>query len=99
MKTTVELPDKLLRQIKLRAVRSGQKLKDTFVELLRKGLAAQPQKEVPSRPEIKTDPTTGFPYFDCPADAPASRMTTAELLDLEYQTQLAEDLERLGVSH
>ncbi len=100
MKTTVELPDNLLRKIRLRAVQSGQKLKDTFVDLLRKGLAAaQPSKAAGQRPVIKTHPVTGLPYFECPADAPAQYMTTAELIALEQETQFAEDLERLGNSH
>jgi hypothetical protein len=40
MKTTMELPDDLMKQIKLRAVHEEQKLKDMIAELLRKGLAA-----------------------------------------------------------
>ncbi|MCI0358752.1 MAG: hypothetical protein L0211_09745 [Planctomycetaceae bacterium] len=100
MKTTVDLPDNLLRQIKLRAVRNGQKLKEAFVELLRKGLAApsQPRHSSAGRPVIKTDTETGLPYFEGAPDAPARHMTVAELLALEQQTQLEEDLERLGVS-
>jgi plasmid stability protein len=39
MKTTMELPDDLVKEIKLRAVREGKKLKDAVAELLRKGLA------------------------------------------------------------
>jgi hypothetical protein len=38
MKTTVELPDELMRTIKLRAVREDRKLKDLIAELLRRGL-------------------------------------------------------------
>jgi len=40
MKTTLELPDDLVKQIKLRAVHEGRKLKDAVADLLRKGLAA-----------------------------------------------------------
>src|SRR5437868_2341669 len=40
MKTTLDLPDLLVKQVKLRAVRDGQKLKDAVADLLRKGLAA-----------------------------------------------------------
>jgi hypothetical protein len=97
MKTTVDLPDNLLRQIKLRAVKNGQKLKDIFVELLRKGLTAPAAPhEHPKRALIKTHPVTGFPFVECPTDAPARHMTTAQLVALEYQTLLEEDLERLG---
>ena|ERR1700676_1026896 len=38
MKTTLELPDDLVKEIKLRAVHEGKKLKDAVADLLRKGL-------------------------------------------------------------
>ena len=40
MKTTLDLPDDLVKELKLRAVYEGKKLKDAAAELLRKGLAA-----------------------------------------------------------
>lgn len=39
MKTTLELPDALMRRIKLRAVNRNQKLKETVAQLLEQGLA------------------------------------------------------------
>ena len=41
MKTTLDLPDVLMKQVKLRALQEGRKLKDAVADLLRKGLAAQ----------------------------------------------------------
>ncbi len=38
MKTTLELPDELMRQLKVRAAVSDRKLKDTVEELIRRGL-------------------------------------------------------------
>jgi hypothetical protein len=40
MKTTFDLPDALVKEIKLRAVHEGKKLKDAVAELLRRGLSA-----------------------------------------------------------
>lgn len=40
MKTTLDLPDELVREIKVRAAREDRKLKDLVAELLREGLAA-----------------------------------------------------------
>ena len=40
MKTTVDLPDELIKEIKLLAVDEGRKLKDVVAELLRQGLNA-----------------------------------------------------------
>jgi len=39
MKTTLELPDELMREVKMRAVEEDQKLRDMVAELLRIGLA------------------------------------------------------------
>ena len=50
MKTTLELPDDLMREIRVKAAREDRKLKDVIPELLRRGLdsgaAADPQKRV-----------------------------------------------------
>jgi hypothetical protein len=40
MKTTLELPDELVKEIKLLAVNNGKKLKDAVADLLRQGLDA-----------------------------------------------------------
>jgi hypothetical protein len=40
MKTTIELPDELVKEIKLLAIHEGKKLKDAVADLLREGLAA-----------------------------------------------------------
>jgi hypothetical protein len=40
VKTTIELPDELVRAVKLRALHEDRKLKDMVAELLRRGLAA-----------------------------------------------------------
>ena len=39
MKTTIDLPDELMRRIKQRAVEHDQKFKDTIAQLLEIGLA------------------------------------------------------------
>ncbi len=39
MKTTIELPDDLMRRVKLRALREHKKLKQSVAELLERGLA------------------------------------------------------------
>jgi plasmid stability protein len=42
MKTTLDLPDELMRMVKLRAVQENRKLKDIVADLLRRGLAQPP---------------------------------------------------------
>ena len=53
MKTTVDLPVDLVREIKHRAVREGRKLKDTMTELLRKGMRASSAKSVAKSSRVK----------------------------------------------
>lgn len=42
MKTTLNLPDDVIRAVKLRALQENRTLQDTIAELLRRGLAHQP---------------------------------------------------------
>jgi hypothetical protein len=49
MKTTLELPDGLMRRVKLRAVHRGQKLKDAVAQLLELGIAADGEPAQPPR--------------------------------------------------
>jgi plasmid stability protein len=49
MKTTLELPDDLMRKIKIRAVNEDRRLKDVVAELLRRGLAAEEGSAVSER--------------------------------------------------
>ena len=44
MKTTLDLPDELVRRVKMRAVQSDRKLKDMVAALLDAGLRAEPAK-------------------------------------------------------
>ena len=50
-KTTLELPDALMQQVKLRAVRRHQKLKDVIAQLLELGIAASPEVDRPRAPK------------------------------------------------
>lgn len=79
MKTTLELPDALVKQVKLRALRDGRKLKDVVADLLRKGLKAAAEPELAaSEPEISTDPQTGLPVIQCKQAAPPGEELTPE---------------------
>jgi hypothetical protein len=63
MKTTFDLPPELVRQLKLRAVQDGRKLKDLATDLLRHGLAASTVSE--ASPVVKKDKFTGLPVIQC----------------------------------
>jgi plasmid stability protein len=97
MKTTLELPDDLMREAKIRAAREGKKLKEIVEHALRIGFntPAPAIKALPSF--IKISPE-GFPYVECKPTAPASKMTAEELIQMEQDIILAEDLQRAGIA-
>jgi len=68
VKTTLELPDDLMREIKVRAAREDRKLKDLIADLLRRGLAAEPRQRSFRRVQ--------FPVVECAhAAAPDQELT------------------------
>lgn len=51
MKTTLDLPDDLMHEVKIRAVHERKKLKDAIAELIRKGIAASQRASERSMPK------------------------------------------------
>ena len=51
MKTTLELPDALMKRVKLRALHHNQKLKDAIAQLLELGMAASKSNRPPRAPK------------------------------------------------
>jgi len=50
MKTTLELPDALMRRVKVRAANTDRKLKDVVTDLIEQGLREQPvRSRAPTR--------------------------------------------------
>ena len=93
MKITVDLPNDLVRKIKLRAVHEGRKLKEVVADLLRFGLeqgTSLPQAPAPQKGKI------ALPFFPSAPNARASQMSIEALLALEQATQLEEDHARRG---
>lgn len=60
MKTTLDLPEDLMRAVKIRAVHEHKKLKDTIAELLRRGMAASKAKrsKLPKPVKLRGGPLT-----------------------------------------
>ena len=80
MKTTLELPDALVKQVKLRAIRDGKKLKDTVAELLRRGLSVERENSPLDEPIIVKDRKSGLPLIKCPKAPSAADELTPERL-------------------
>jgi plasmid stability protein len=60
MKTALDLPDELMRKVKIRAVHDQKKLKDTIAELLQKGIAASKvrRQTIPKPVKLRGGPLT-----------------------------------------
>jgi plasmid stability protein len=79
MKTTLDLPDTLIKQVKLRALKEGKKLKDAVADLLRKGLAvAASENTRAAKSPLSIDKKTGLPRIECRHAASAQDELTAD---------------------
>ncbi len=100
MKTTLDLPDEIVREMKLRALMQGRTMRDLAADFLRQGLGmAAPSRTAafPSDSPIQIN-ENGFPVFRSGNSAPAQHMTIEQLLQLEQDALYSEDMQRAGVS-
>ena len=81
MKTTIDLPKDVVRQLKLRAVLDGRTVKELAGELLRNGLQA-PVPRRRARPVIGRDKKTGFPVILGGRRAPKGQPTPAQIAEI-----------------
>jgi plasmid stability protein len=99
VKTTLDLPDELVREMKLRAVMQGRTLRDLAADFIRQGLglaAPRSPQAPPGDSRVQLNPA-GLPVIRCSADAPAPGLTVDDLLALEQQSQSREDMQRAGL--
>jgi plasmid stability protein len=82
MKTTLDLPEELVREMKLRAVREGRKLRDVATEVFRRGLAANgPTGKPARRRRVK------LPIIPAPPGAAKMKLTGDDVHRLEMETE------------
>lgn len=80
MKTTIDLPEDLVREMKFRAVREGRKLREVAEEVFRRGLAA-PAPSPGVRLRVK------LPIVPAPAGAKPFDISGERLLELEQEAE------------
>lgn len=92
MRTTIDLPEPLLKHLKARAALEGRTLRDLVVELVQKGLSARdtadPQQRFAARPPVV--PSSG------PWPVDLSRMSNADLYELMDKDDDERTLELMG---
>ncbi len=86
MRTTLDLPDDLLRSAKIAAVQRGTTLRDLVTSALRRELVAAP------RPLA----SKGMPRIKLAPNAPILRMTTAAIKAQAAKEDAADDAARAG---
>ncbi len=84
MKTTFDLPEDLVREMKFRAVREGRKLREVAEEVFRRGLAAPPASRGPGARH-----RVNLPIIPVPAGAKSFELSGERLLELEMETERA----------
>jgi plasmid stability protein len=94
----MDLPDELIREVKLRAVVQRRTVKDLVAEFLRQGLGMAPVGQKPPASSMVEIGESGLPVIRCRPDAPAARMSAEELLKLDQETQTEADLKYAGLS-
>lgn len=84
MKTTVDLPDSLVKQVKLRALQEGKKLKNAVADLLQRGLnVAMNMEPDDAAPVVTKDKKTGLPLVQCKQGAsPQDELTPERVADI-----------------
>lgn len=99
MKTTIDLPDSLMRQVKIRAASEGLKLKELVANLLQQGLAQTqgatlPEGELP----YYRDPESGFLISRTLGTLGFKKVSLAESLAATEQANEEEVLSHAGIS-
>lgn len=100
MKTTLDLPEDLMREVKLRAVIQRRPLKDLVADMLRQGLGItqSPSTSLPTADSLVQIGVNGLPVIKCDAKARGGRMPVKKLLELEQAALAEEDMTRAGLS-
>jgi plasmid stability protein len=72
VKTTVDLPDELVRELEIRAVQQNRELKDVVADLLRRGLAAEAGRPTVVRERVR------LPLVECAHRAEPGKEVTPD---------------------
>lgn len=94
MRTTLDLPDSLLRELKTRAALNGQSLKSLLNDLIQRAM------RLPATSDRAQQTTQGLPVLKRLQDGPSTRtqstaLSNAQLADLTLQQDI-EKLQRIG---
>ena len=98
MKTTLDLPDHLMRQVKQRAVQQGRPIKELVADYIRQGLHGSAALPETARRKVLEVDAEGFPLFRTDPQLKRVPIDVATALRLEQATLMQEDCQRAGLS-
>jgi plasmid stability protein len=84
MKTTLDLPEELVREMKIRAAREGRKLRDVATEIIQRGIAETEQKPKKNGYRVKL-PLIRSTKVILPEDQPTPEKIDEILLNQEIE--------------
>lgn len=91
MKTTLDLPAELIREMKLRAADEGRKLRDVATEIFRRGLLLPSSHQATGRHRVK------LPLIECGKPIPPAKdLTTEQVADLLLKQEVEWSHEAAG---
>lgn len=93
MKTTIEIPDEVMRMIKIKAVKEGYKIKDLVTLLLKNALASSEKTATPPQKG-----NLAFPLVQCRPNAPITKMSAEEVYKLMHKVLEDDDLANTRLS-
>lgn len=98
MKTTIDLPEALVKLAKQKALHQGRPFKDLIADYIRRGLNELPPQPLVEPSGVLEITPDGFPLFRGEGTPGFTPPTLDDLLALEQTTLKLEDLQRAGLS-
>ena len=97
MKTTLDLPDHLMRQVKQRALQQGRPIKELVADYIRQGLHGSPGAPLQASARVVELDAAGMPLFRPDPSFSGPPIDLAAALELEQKALLQEDRQRAGL--
>jgi hypothetical protein len=97
VKTTLDLPDHLMRQVKLRALQQGRPIKELVADYIRQGLHGSPVSPLQPAARVVELDAAGMPLFRPDPSFSGPPIDLATALQLEQDALMQEDRQRAGL--
>ena len=97
MKTTLDLTDHLMQQVKQRALQPGRPIKELVADYIRQGLHGSPVSPLQPAAQVVELDAAGMPLFRPDPSFSGPPIDLATALQLEQDALMQEDRQRAGL--